>query len=172
MDTNKKTASQDSHPTQTNNEIQTKKMNPATDKNNYFFGGIKEFDLAQIESEVLNDNIYVDVFAGSDLALKTDIETTEPALSSIRKLDTIRYKWNDNIVKQQSIDSTTQLGVVAQQVAQEFPELVRRDSNTGFLTVNYTKLNVHLISAIKELADKCDQQETRIQALEKALLKN
>jgi len=131
----------------------------------YVFGGIKEFNLEQIETEILNDNIYIDVFAGSDIQLKTEVKPTAPALAAIRRLDTITYKWNDKVPA--NADSSTQLGVSAQQVAAEFPELVKKDAATGFLAVNYTKLSVHLISAIKELADQNEALEARIRALEK-----
>ena len=41
---------------------------------NYFFGGITEYRLEDIEAEVLNDNVYLDVFAGSDVRFKEEIK--------------------------------------------------------------------------------------------------
>jgi hypothetical protein len=61
----------------------------------YNFGQIKSFDLAQIETEVLNESIYLDVFAGSDLRLKKDVEPLKNSLDKILSLDGITYLWNE-----------------------------------------------------------------------------
>ena len=53
----------------------------------YHFGGIKTFSLEEIEKEVLNDNVYLDVFAGSDLRFKTEITPIVNALEIVKKLD-------------------------------------------------------------------------------------
>lgn len=131
----------------------------------YSFGQIKEFDLAQIESEVLNESIYLDVFAGSDLRLKKDVEALINPLEKILSLDGITYLWDDT-----TADSTapknTQTGLVAQQVAAVMPELVKKDSTTGMLAINYTKLTAYLVESIKELKNMIDQQNVKIAQLE------
>ena len=43
------------------------KKNNKSGKKDYNFGGIKDCNLEQIENEVLNDSVYLDVFAGSDI---------------------------------------------------------------------------------------------------------
>lgn len=127
-------------------------------------GAIKDFNIDQIEKEVLNDSIYLDVFAGSDLSLKKDFSDIENALQKIMSLDGVHFHWN-------SSDQSTakQTGVIAQQVAEQMPELVRRDQDTGHLAVNYTKMIPYLIESIKELNLKVETQASEIRQL-KAML--
>lgn len=137
----------------------------------YYFGGVKEYNLEQIESEVLSESVYLDVFAGSDLRLKTDIGEVSSALSSIKKLDAISWNWNPDIKNHLTASEGEQVGLIAQQVAEVFPELVRKDETTGYLTINYSRLSTHLLVAVKELSAQLDSQNERIAALE-AKLKN
>jgi Chaperone of endosialidase len=129
-------------------------------------GGIQEFNLEQIESEVLGDNIYLDVFAGSDFRLKQDIQPLEGSLSKVASLEGVRFSWKP---EQSSAHTSTgpQVGLIAQQVAECMPELTRRDLETGYLAVNYSKLTAFLVEAIKELKAKAEAQEQRIADLEK-----
>ncbi|MCB0368523.1 MAG: tail fiber domain-containing protein, partial [Bdellovibrionales bacterium] len=125
----------------------------------YFFGGLKEYNLDQIETEVLHENIYLDVFAGSDLRLKKNIIPLEKTLSKVNNLETILFNWDESVKsKFNSGNNEREVGLIAQQVAIEFPELVKKDTETGFLTVNYTKLTTHLVEAIKELSQIVEEQ--------------
>jgi Chaperone of endosialidase len=135
----------------------------------YYFGGVKEFNLEQIESEVLNESVYLDVFAGSDMRLKTDVKDLGSTLLALTSLDTILYKWNDDIESPLKTGEGVQVGVVAQQVAEVFPELVKKEESTGHLMVNYPKLTTHLLAAIKELHANAQKQDQRINELEKKL---
>ena len=136
----------------------------------YYFGGIKEFNLEQIESEVLSESVYLDVFAGSDLRLKENVKNIPSVLSQLNKLDAISFTWKQDIQNfpVEGKDSP-QVGLVAQQVAEVFPELVRRDEKSGFLTVNYTKITTHLLAGLKELNQIIQTQEARIKELESKL---
>lgn len=136
----------------------------------YTFGQIKEFDLAQIESEVLNESIYLDVFAGSDLRLKKDVQALENPLEKILSLDGISYLWNEKTAAE-SAPKNVQTGLVAQQVAAVMPDLVKRDEASGMLTVNYTKLTPYLVESIKELKNMIDAQNEKISQLENNLNK-
>lgn len=128
------------------------------------FGGVQEFDLEQIETEVLNESVYLDVFAGSDLRLKTDVEPIEGALAKVIQLDGVTHRW-----KKKEISGSRHAGLIAQQVAEQMPELVRRDEKSGVLAVNYQKINSYLIEAIKELNRLRVDQEKRIRKLETKL---
>lgn len=134
------------------------------------FGQIKDFDLAQIENEVLNNSIYLDVFAGSDLRLKTDINNLKNSLSKVIQLEGVSFKWNE-AAKSQSNEAQANLnvGVVAQQVAELMPELVKQDINSGFLAVNYTKMIPYLVESIKELNVILREQQHEIDLLKVAL---
>jgi hypothetical protein len=129
----------------------------------YRFGALKEFDLEQIETEVLNESIYLDVFAGSDLRLKKDIEPISGALEKVSALNGVRYRWNPETAA--TGDRAVHAGFLAQDVAAVMPELVRKDERTQMLAIDYAKMNSYLVEAIKELG-------ARIESLEKKLREN
>ena len=128
------------------------------------FGEMKSFSLEQIESEVLNESIYLDVFAGSDLRLKKSVESLSNPLEKILALDGISYLWNESAAA--SASKNTQVGFVAQQVAAVIPDLVKKDTETGYLAINYTKLTPYLVESIKELKSLIDSQHEKINQLE------
>jgi hypothetical protein len=137
------------------------KIPASTEKKAAEFGKVQEFDLEQIEAEVLNESVYLDVFAGSDLRLKTHVSPIEGALSKVTQLDGITHRWKDR--------GGVHAGLVAQQVAEHMPELVRKDTETGVLAVNYQKLSSYLVEAIKDLSHQNQAQEARIRKLEARL---
>lgn len=151
-------------------ESQDNKKSNAQQPTEYSFGGIKEFNLEQIESEVLNESVYLDVFAGSDIRLKTKVVEVKNSLDKISQLDAITYQWQGDVNPVYTKDTnSTQVGLVAQQVAEIFPELVKKDQETGYLAVNYSKLTAHLVTAVKELNEIVKEQQKRILVLENAV---
>lgn len=133
----------------------------------YYFGGLKEFNLEQIESEVLNKSIYLDVFAGSDIRFKTEVSEITDVLSKLKSLDAIKFRWNSQAPSAlTTMTKTEQSGLVAQQVAEAFPELVVKDENNDLLMVNYTKVTPYLLAGIKELSKQVDALSARLDALE------
>ncbi len=127
-------------------------------KADYYFGGIKDLDLEQIETEVLNESVYLDVFAGSDLRIKEDLQPIRDGLAKVLQLEGVTYRWNKEKVP--AADDKRRAGLIAQQVAASMPELVRADADSGVLAVDYAKLTAYLVEAVKDL-------EKRIQVLEK-----
>lgn len=113
----------------------------------------------------------------SDINLKTDIETLESSLEKITELRGVSFRWIDENKPQ-----TTQIGVIAQEVEEIFPELVVETevpTNDGspseqtIKTVNYSGLIAPMIEAIKEqqttiqqLLNTISDLEGRIEALE------
>jgi Chaperone of endosialidase len=94
----------------------------------------------------------------SDMRLKQNIRPINNALDKILSLHGYNYNWID-INK----DNGLQSGVLAQEVREVLPELVKEDKN-GVLSVNYSGIIPVLIEAIKE-------QQKRIMKLEEALQK-
>jgi excisionase family DNA binding protein len=92
----------------------------------------------------------------SDERLKTDITSLDASssLAAIEALNPVSFDWRGGL-----FGSTTQLGFIAQQVAQEFPELVSTTSATkytpgGTLGLNYEGLIAPIVGAIKEIASE------------------
>lgn len=136
-----------------------------TSKKEYDFGGIQEFSLEKIEDEILNDSIYLDVFAGSDIAFKENINELENILPALSKIRCISYDYNTTEFAHKNFPKNRQLGVIAQDLQSTFPELVRNDQD-GDLQVNYTQLNTIALQAVKELSELLSASNKRIESLE------
>jgi len=81
----------------------------------------------------------------SDERLKTDIRPIENALERVDKLKGVYYHWKDDDKKEK-----LEIGVIAQDVQKQFPELVNTDKNS-ILSVDYVKLTAILIECVKDL---------------------
>lgn len=148
------------------NKKETTEMTPPTSpKKEYNFGGISEFSLEKIEEAILEDSVYLDVFAGSDIAFKADISPLENVLPSVLKLNYISYNYKVDEFAQKNFPKTRQLGVIAQEVKSQFPELVRLDSE-GDMQVNYSQLSTVALQAVKELSSLLEKSNERISKLE------
>ena len=92
------------------------------------------------------------VSTASDARLKKDIKTIDNALERVTSLRGTNFNWID-----EESDSSLQMGVIAQEVEEVFPEAVSTDDQ-GYKSVAYGKLVAPLIEAIKE-------QQTQIKEL-------
>jgi len=118
------------------------------------FGGTKTFQyVTVIHDLVVNGSID----APSDIRLKTHIETLTNVLAKIENLRGVRYEF----INQKKYAAGPQIGVIAQELQKEFPELVVTTSD-GYLAVDYTKLTGVLIQAVKE-------QQQEIKSMKEAL---
>jgi len=97
----------------------------------------------------------------SDERLKQDIVTIENALEKVSLVRGVSFAWNEEV----EAETGRQLGVVAQEVEEVFPEIVSTD-NDGFKGVDYTKLTAVLIEAVKELKAENQELRKRIESLE------
>jgi hypothetical protein len=81
----------------------------------------------------------------SDVRLKTNIRPIRSALEQLQNINGYTYYWLDK-----NRDKSQQVGVLAQEVQQIYPQLVHQNEK-GELSVNYMGLVPVLIEAIKEL---------------------
>ena len=93
----------------------------------------------------------------SDINLKKNIQPLQNSLQKIQQLNGYTYNWKDENNKAQ------QIGLIAQEVQQQFPQLVVENNNK--LSVNYSGMIPVLLEAIKE-------QQKQIDELKQLLLKN
>lgn len=77
------------------------------------------------------------------------------ALERLLKISGKKYEWNEEMEK---LTGTTGFhhGVIAQEVQQQFPEMVSKGSD-GYLRVDYIQLIPVMIEAIRELKNEIDQ---------------
>lgn len=132
-------------------------------KKPYVFGGIQVFDLAQIEQEVLNDSVYLDVFAGSDPLFKTNVKPVDSAVISqnLLNLKSYHFDYLTEQFKDKQLSSAPQLGLMADEVEKVFPTMVARDEE-GYRYVNYSMMVVPLLETIKQLEQRIAQLEKKL----------
>jgi urease beta subunit len=90
----------------------------------------------------------------SDLMLKTNVTPLASTLDKVLQLDGYRYNWKD------SENHATQIGLIAQEVEQQFPELVIQNNN--FKSVNYLGMIAVLIHAMKEQQQEIENIRNKI----------
>ena len=84
------------------------------------------------------------VIGSSDVRQKREIRPIKDALTKLTALRGVNFKWKD-IKRQQN----QQLGFVAQEIEEQFPELVITDKK-GYKAVNYFGMTAPIVEAIKE----------------------
>jgi len=110
------------------------------------------------------------VTESSDERLKTDIEPIDSALDKISRLRGVSYR----LRKDYDASSIKHIGMIAQDMQREFPELVETvnvDTDNDGVTeeyygIKYSSFTAPLVEAIKELKAKNDDLATRNRALE------
>lgn len=132
-----------------------------TQKKEYIFGGVQEFDLEKIEEEVLKESVYLDVFAGSDLNFKENcIKLNGPEVcNKISKLNSYSFNYKTSEFTEYNFSEGTHFGVMAQELEEVFPELVKIDKN-GKKLVNYTQLIPLMLETIKHLSERVTKLES------------
>jgi len=94
----------------------------------------------------------------SDGRLKTDVAPLEGALEKLVQLRGVSY------AKEDDPDRVRQIGIIAQELEQVYPELVSTDEQ-GMKAVAYANLSAVLIEAVKEQQAQIQQQQAEIAAL-------
>ena len=89
----------------------------------------------------------------SSLKLKENINTITGNLEKVLDLRPVAYNKIGSTIKE--------LGLIAEEVAETYPEFVQYDENGEAIGVNYSRLTTVLIGAVKELSDKIKKLETK-----------
>lgn len=151
-------------------ELMDKQKKDDKKKKQYVFGGIKEFDLEKIESEVLNESMYLEVFAGSDIRFKKNIKPIDGALNRLFQLNGVTFDWKTEEFIDKGFTDDKQIGFLAQDVKAQFPQLVKNDHD-GYLTVNYSKMVPALVEGMREMTDLIQSQKNTIKLLQERVTK-
>jgi hypothetical protein len=126
--------------------------------------GTSGFTFTKSTSRVLvgGDIQAADFVVASDATLKNVIGNIPNALDIVNSLDGIRYTWNE--LGQQLLGykgDKIELGVLAQQIEKELPELIAMSDNDDYKMVAYARLTAVLIEAVKELSAKVNALENQ-----------
>lgn len=134
--------------------------------------------LSYVASLAENANQYAHSHTYSDKRLKQNVNPLSNTLSSILQLQGVSFYWEENLVHQLNLPNARQVGFIAQEVEQVYPELVANDS-LGYKSVDYAMFSPILVEAIKEqqtqlndLQQQNSQLEERIDELEKLVQAN
>lgn len=96
----------------------------------------------------------------SDVRLKTNVRDIENALDTVLQLRGVRYQWLDPM----RFGPQDEIGFIAQEVDLIVPEVVSKGGD--YWSLNSKNLIAVVVEAIKEIWDKVQQQDERLNALE------
>ena len=101
----------------------------------------------------------------SDRRYKKDIRTIKDALNIVLSLRGVRYQFRTDEFPDKHFAGENDIGVIAQEVEEYLPELVKTDKD-GYRSVSYSKLTPVLVEAIKELQGELEARDRRLTSLE------
>lgn len=99
----------------------------------------------------------------SDSRVKSDIKKLNNSLEKINKISGYSFIRKDFEVEKQ------QIGLIAQDVEKEFPEVVDTDEKDGMKSISYDNLVAPLVESIKDLTKLNSNLTKRIEELEKII---
>ncbi len=94
----------------------------------------------------------------SDRSLKTEISPIQASLEKVMNLSGVSFKWKDS--------NKSNIGLIAQDTEEIFPEVVSTDSETGLKSIDYAALVAPLIESIKEQQKQIEELSKKIERLE------
>jgi hypothetical protein len=111
----------------------------------------------------------------SDERLKTDIALIQDPIAKVMALRGVTFRPNEVAREAGYTDTSEQVGVIAQDVAKVFPQLVApapfdigpggtSKSGNNYITVKYERLTAVLIEAVKEQQHQIESQKALIEA--------
>jgi len=100
----------------------------------------------------------------SDRRLKKQITPFAPMLEKVAALQPVHYFWRSDEFPNRHLGNGQNSGLIAQDVEQILPELVDTDGD-GYKAVDYSKLPLLTIQAVKELKAENDTLKAQVAAL-------
>ena len=104
----------------------------------------------------------ITAFASSDERLKENIVQIPNSLDKIKQIKGVLFNWKEGYGKVHPYGENKDVGVIAQEVQQILPEIVKENVHNKFLGVRYEKLTPLLLEAIKELSKKVEELEKKL----------
>jgi hypothetical protein len=104
----------------------------------------------------------------SDQRLKTNIQTLTGSLNKIKALRGTQFEWTNENDPEFRIGNDafgTQIGLIAQEVEQILPEVVKPNGVKDYKSVEYDKIVAVLIEAVKEQQQQIDNLQQQIDSL-------
>ena len=108
------------------------------------------------------------ITSNSDIRLKKNIETLSNPIDKISRLRGVKFNWRREEFKDKNFSAGRQIGIIAQEIEKEFPELVSTGTD-GYKGVDYGKLSAVLLEAVKAQQKEIAGQNAKIDKLENEL---
>jgi len=107
----------------------------------------------------------------SDERFKKNIKPIKKTLGSLKKIKVYSYNWDTEKYPDRNFgNNKLQIGVLAQEIEKVYPDLVSTDKD-GYKSVDYIKLSVITLQAVKELKNQNEELRMKNTELEKRLNK-
>jgi hypothetical protein len=107
-------------------------------------------------------------WASSDLRLKKNIEKLNGVIEKLKNINGVTFDWRTDEFPNKGLPEGRQIGLIAQEVEKEFPELVNTD-NEGYKAVSYEHFTAVLLEALKEQQKQIDKQQEEINELQRKI---
>ena len=102
----------------------------------------------------------------SDERLEKDIAPLTHVLGKLEKIRGVSFDWNEVYDSLGRSTGRREIGVIAQEVEAQFPELVTHWGDQEYHAVDYGRMTAVLIEAVKELCAENRELEKRLEDLE------
>jgi len=107
-------------------------------------------------------------WSGSDLRWKENIAPLANPLEKISRLRGVEFDWKQSELKEHRFPEGRQIGIIAQELEKEFPELVTTDNN-GYKAIAYDRFAAVLLEAVKAQQQQIEGLKAEINHLKKQL---
>jgi len=104
----------------------------------------------------------------SDIRYKKNILPLENILPKVLSLRPVTYDWKRDEFPENNFSTDNQIGLIAQEVENIFPQLVLTD-NRGYKSVDYSRLTPILLEAIKEQQKKINDLASNMNDLKQEI---
>lgn len=127
----------------------------ANSSHKFYSSNIQVFSIDNQGNAVLRGSLS----QNSDIRLKKDFSVIHHSLERLTNIHGYHYRWKDA-----NRDSAIQIGLLAQEVDKEFPQLVSEDKD-GIKSVNYSGFTAVLLEAIHDLRIKVEALTKEVEQL-------
>jgi len=107
-------------------------------------------------------------WSSSDLRLKKNVEKLNGVIEKLKNINGVTFDWRTDEFPNKGLPEGRQIGLIAQEVEKEFPELVNTD-NEGYKAVSYEHFTAVLLEALKEQQKQIDKQQEEINELQRKI---
>jgi len=119
--------------------------------------------------QVIGSGTYTGTWTqASDERYKTNIIPLSDLLKKVNLLQPVGYEWNKEEFPENNFPDGNQIGLIAQEVEKLFPEIVATNQD-GYKSIDYSKISVLLIQAMKEQQSEIEQQSDEISEMKSEL---